>query len=254
MTGATRRRGEPLAVLGAVLAGWVALRMVLWEPAGVPAIAPDLRLAGPETVLVVSSARDLPVALSTPERKSSDPVSFVPGSSRHCSSLQPGCATRPAQNGVAANPVRAAFITVQDQAAPVLLPREPMLSPQVAAGHQLMMLAALGHLPLPQSLAASLARTADLPNPLSTPRPSRWSGDGWALLRRGSDGRATAPSFARYGASQAGAVLRYSLAPASAVRPQAHFRLTRALVGSGESEAALGLSLRPPRASGAALW
>ena len=27
-----RRRGQPLAVLGVVLAGWVGLRVVLWEP------------------------------------------------------------------------------------------------------------------------------------------------------------------------------------------------------------------------------
>jgi len=108
------------------------------------------------------------------------------------------------------------------------------------------MLAALGQLPLPPLIAASLGRPAAPAAARAVPGASRWSGDGWVLLRRGSDGIAAAPSFARYGASQAGAVLRYALAPDSAVRPQAHLRLTRALVGNGESEAALGLSLRPP--------
>ena len=129
-----------------------------------------------------------------------------------------------------------------------------MIQPRVAAGHQLMMLAALGQLPLPPLIAASQGWPTALPAPRRVSgEASRWSGDGWVLLRRGSDGLSAAPSaspaFARYGASQAGAVLRYSLAPASPLRPQAHLRLTRALVGArgrgGESEAAAGFSGRP---------
>jgi len=67
------------------------------------------------------------------------------------------------------------------------------------------------------------------------------------MLRGGGDGSLAAGSGApaTYGASQAGAVLRYRLAPASRHRPAAYLRATAALNGSDEREAALGLSARP---------
>ncbi|MCA1661199.1 MAG: hypothetical protein LC648_03130, partial [Novosphingobium sp.] len=43
-----RRRGAPLASLGALLAGWVALRALAWTPEGPPAQSPAG--AGRETV------------------------------------------------------------------------------------------------------------------------------------------------------------------------------------------------------------
>ncbi|MDR2858597.1 MAG: hypothetical protein LBV50_12245, partial [Novosphingobium sp.] len=57
----------------------------------------------------------------------------------------------------------------------------------------------------------------------------------------------TASGFApaTYGASQAGGVIRYRLAPASALRPTAYLRSSAALNGSREREVALGLSVRP---------
>jgi hypothetical protein len=64
-------------------------------------------------------------------------------------------------------------------------------------------------------------------------------GDGHASLALGGG---LPPS---YGASQAGAVIRYRLLPASANRPAAYLRATVALNGSGERTAALGLSARP---------
>ena len=48
-----------------------------------------------------------------------------------------------------------------------------------------------------------------------------------------------------YGASQAGAVLQYRLAPASPRDPRLYTRAYRALVRWGESELALGASARP---------
>lgn len=76
--------------------------------------------------------------------------------------------------------------------------------------------------------------------------PRRWSADAWVFLREG--GRASLASGAApatYGASQAGAVLRYRLAAESRHRPAAYIRTTAALGGSSEREAALGLSARP---------
>lgn len=71
----------------------------------------------------------------------------------------------------------------------------------------------------------------------------RWSADGWVLLRRDTttpflSGRPT------YGRSQAGAVLRYSLAPASPLRPQGYLRASAALAGVSEKEIAGGISGR----------
>jgi len=72
----------------------------------------------------------------------------------------------------------------------------------------------------------------------------RWSGDGWLLYRPGSRVSATSLLSPFYGASQAGAVVRYALAPGSALAPQAYLRASRALEFS-QLEGAAGLSLRP---------
>jgi hypothetical protein len=76
------------------------------------------------------------------------------------------------------------------------------------------------------------------------PSAGRWSADAWLHVRRGSGAPAAAirPS---YGRSQAGAVLRYRLAPSSAHRPLAYARLSRALAGEVETELAAGVLGRP---------
>lgn len=76
--------------------------------------------------------------------------------------------------------------------------------------------------------------------------PSRWSGDSWLLWRRDGGGVGIA-AFAgpSYGASQAGAVLRYRLAPGSRYQPQAYLRGSTALNDPRESELAFGLAVRP---------
>ena len=73
---------------------------------------------------------------------------------------------------------------------------------------------------------------------------SRWSGDGWLLLRTDGNGP-LAPGVPSYGRSQAGAVVRYQLAPSGGHRPLAYARVTRALTGPAESELAAGLAARP---------
>ncbi len=68
--------------------------------------------------------------------------------------------------------------------------------------------------------------------------PSRWAASAWLLARPGSSvdsGR----TIARYGASQAGAVIEYRLAGESA--PRAYVRASRALVDGGEAEVAAGV-------------
>lgn len=77
------------------------------------------------------------------------------------------------------------------------------------------------------------------------PRLSRWSADGWVLLR-GDQAPALAAGAASYGGSQAGAVLRYGFARASRLRPQAYVRVSSALSPRvQQKEVALGLTVRP---------
>jgi hypothetical protein len=126
-------------------------------------------------------------------------------------------------------------------------------------GQQLLLVAAFAHMELPPEMTAYLApaKSANQTGgtlaapaaPAGGPAPSlpsarRWSADGWLLLRRDSTG-ALAAGEPSYGRSQAGAVLRYRLAPTSGHRPVAYARVTGALAGPGEAELAIGLSARP---------
>jgi hypothetical protein len=129
-----------------------------------------------------------------------------------------------------------------------------------AVGHELLLAAAFRHMELPPEVVAYFVASGRLigpapaltagPPPISrtAARPAaagrRWTGDAWLLARNGTNGplAAAEPS---YGRSQAGAVLRYRLAPESGHRPLAYLRTTRALAGPRESEVAAGLAARP---------
>lgn len=78
------------------------------------------------------------------------------------------------------------------------------------------------------------------------PRASRWSGDGWLVVRRGGNrvGAGSAPYGPTYGANQVGAVLRYAIEPGDSHRLAAYLRGYGALNGTGEREAAVGLAAR----------
>jgi hypothetical protein len=81
----------------------------------------------------------------------------------------------------------------------------------------------------------------------------RWSGDAWLLLRDGGNGfnapgaglpGAVIPS-GFYGGSQAGAVLRYRLAPDSNWRPTLYLRAASGIERPRGEEVALGFAVRP---------
>ena len=81
------------------------------------------------------------------------------------------------------------------------------------------------------------------------PRPDRWSADAWFLLREGGGAtRLSSAASASYGGDQVGAVLRYALAPRSAIAPRVYTRASKALVATGEIEAATGVSVALTRA------
>lgn len=279
MMGRLSRRGQPLIVLVLVLGGWVSARAMMWDPAAVPAVELPVRsviaaLAIPAKGLRPAPARPAvasPAGMSVPGAADMDQVGLLAdqasaAASSFASQSEPGPLTSSVPATAPApliEPPRRSRQLVSQPPRPVVMP----VPPAIAAGHQLLWMAALSQIPMPATLLA-------MPDPAPAPVPfypagsqprgagnlganpganpganlgaNRWSLDSWVLWRRGSN---AAPSggllIPSYGASQAGAVLRFRLAPGSSLRPNAYLRTTAALNGSSEREVAVGLALRP---------
>ena len=244
---ARTRRGQPLIALALVLTGWVAVRAAVWDW---PAAA--------------QSRADLPVQ-TLAARVPAAPESPAPAA--QAAPPAPAWPQLAAIEASAFDPVEAAT----PRPMPLLPPLGPAPqvsdAPRLAAGHQLLWLAGVSQLTLPPDVAQHFAARPPLAPPPAAPaaallRERRWSGDGWLLLRRGGNGfnlpgaglpGANLPSGA-YGASQAGAVIRYRLAPSSPHRPAVYLRASSGLERPRGEEAALGLALRPlPRVPVAAM-
>lgn len=78
-------------------------------------------------------------------------------------------------------------------------------------------------------------------------RRKRWSVDAWAFYREGSAAGVPVPQGRApiYGASQMGALLQYRIHALGGHAPRLYLRGYKALIPGGETEAALGASLRP---------
>jgi hypothetical protein len=246
MTGAfspaERQRGAPLLALILLVGGWIALRVALWH----------LPFVGP--VPIKPAPAYAPPAIA----KRASEAGHVAGNVAS-GRQRPPHVTGPTDAPVSA-PLPSPWLPAEaDPGASWPAVSEPV-PPRQAVGQQLLLVAAFAHMELPAELAAyfvpdqqgspirpALARASAVRTGPSAPwaaSAARWTGDAWLLLRNGSGGPIAAgePS---YGRSQAGAVLRYRLAPLSGHRPQAYVRATRALSGARESEAAVGLAARP---------
>lgn len=221
------RRGMPLIMLLLVLGAWTGTRAMWWENP-FPAIS---EVVGTSFAATASTTRPEPAAMASPTP-----------SERAASRLMPAVSAP----DVGRNGLRIAFPTSM-----------PGVNPQKAAAHHLLWYAAM-HQPSQRdaiaetSYAAPLqaARDDNAPFLPSRSQPQRaaerWSLDAWAFWRQGSN--AAQVSVGRvpiYGASQAGAVLQFRLAPAARRDPRLYARAYRALVRQGESEVALGASARP---------
>ncbi|MGV2495425.1 hypothetical protein [Pelagerythrobacter aerophilus] len=226
---ADRRRGEPLLILVVLLTAWIGGRAMMWE-------APP----GPLEAMLDGVTR--PVLARGAAPRAAPPLTI---------------ATQPESNRplVGPGPLPPKQIVLLERL-PIWNPQAateppPPASSEVMASHQLLWLAATAQLPVPSDVAALLRARAAAPAsrarpPLAVRKPDRWSFDAWLLLRPGETGEA-APGgrLASYGASQAGAVIRYHLAPGSPHRPAAYARATQALAAGKESEFAAGLAARP---------
>lgn len=231
-------RGHPVIALLAVLGGWVGGRVATWEPPVAAALqwaAPGASvpedgfvadsLGGPQslpgtgsTPVAVEAGHVYPAGLATAR-----PVmpywryAMHPAASPRWNGALPAPTDRPLTPGH----LRSEFAMTES------LPRF--------------------YAPEPPGMVQAPPPSVSTKAQAGPPRVRRWSADTWALLRRDESGALASPGAlpATYGASQAGAVLRYRLALASAYRPTAYMRTTSTLGQLQETSAALGLSARP---------
>lgn len=266
-------RGQPLVLLAALLVGWACLRASFWETP-LLLVVPDVTPASPTTMAQEDSeparsgngeaiARaDAPAAgLHVPNRLApvqstalDDPAARLMGPALRPLPLPqfaPLSAPRSVPQAWPLPMPLPARVEQPPTDAPIAAVPAP-LPPRVAAGHNLLLLAGLAHMEIPQAILAYLQppippAVAPATGPAAirpAPALARWSADGWLLLRRDS----ASPLLSGrpgYGRSQMGAVLRYRLDPASPRGPQVQLRASRALAGAREGEVAAGLSVRP---------
>ena len=273
MTAQRRHRGEPLIMLGALMCGWVGLRAALWEPPYQQADASGYGAGGRDE----SIARKMAHGAAHPVRARPAVWFGGPAASRSPLSgaeagpliMREGLAL-PADLGP--RPVAEPRFTPPQSAAP-----EHQAHPaSLAAAHQLMWMAAVNAIPASwldgQGTAPKTPETFAPPDalgprqreilgarfPASAPASGgapasngarHWSGDGWMLVRGGSDTSTSGAALPIYGASQLGAVLRYRLAPSSGHQFSVYARATSALGNEPgqirDKDAALGVSARP---------
>ena len=236
-----RRGGRPLIAMFAILAAWIGVRATFWElPFALPAPgglfakaqtddmggATGSAIADPDGFVQVDAFRRLHAELAAAQRDAVPADSAGPGSKGSVSLL------------VMARPAAAAQLARSN----------------LSVSHQLLYAAAFGFVPTYDHLTGTVpeergARGLGVlllpPQPQSRAAPTdRWSADAWLLVRQGGSGpRLASVDPASYGSDQIGAVVRYSLAPGSALQPQAYARASKALVPGGESEAAAGASI-----------
>jgi hypothetical protein len=240
----TARRGSPLVVLAALVIVWIGGRATLWENpfTFLPADLPNL----------IAQADRLPASPEPPaESQQTATQNILPAKPAHPDTFDRFIAlTRP--------PYDTTSFDSRYEPVPFAM------APRAAAGHQMLLSAALSYVPSAQAFDPVTAIMSGRvsggfapanPPPFAVPLPvnaaaprtlDRWSLEGWAFWRQGSS--ASAISQGRvpiYGASQLGAILQYRLATNSRRDPRAYARTYRALVSNGESEIAGGVSLRP---------
>lgn len=244
--GGSGPRGQPVIALATVMALWIGIRMTFIGFEGDP-VAAQVRQAAQAPRPVPSAS---PVALVEEPPAPFSPwigyaavaVPYLPGPSG------PSAAYVPAPGPVRHARHSEAGIGAHASAGPVSL-----LPDGLAAAYDLPAGTSTGFTGQRRSFFApsSDAETEparDTPREAERRRLSRWSADGWLLMRSGDQPPGLAAGSASYGGSQAGAVLRYRLARASPLRPQAYVRFSGALGGKvQQSEVALGLMARPLR-------
>lgn len=236
------RRGQPLVALALVLAGWVGARAMLWEEIQLPGVLDRVK----EAVTIAASPEE-----SQPLEKARGGAPAPGVKAEPIRQAEPWAVTA-RQLPASIDPAPIAPLPGANHGA---IPPPGGSAPRISGAHQIAWIAGLAQLPVPafvQDRLGPVERSAALAPSLSGAvtgpgrAASRWSVDGWLLLRQGGAqlgaGGLPTPS---YGASQAGAVVRYRLAPGSALRPVAYLRASTAARAPRGEEVAAGLALRP---------
>lgn len=240
-----RLRGQPLIALLAVLAGWMGGRISAWDNP-LPVVAkgvPAVRLSSMEVAETAGSGG----AAMAAGPQSAPGAGFYPASGYGPPPMSnvpypvfvkvPVWVERPQRwysgrdRGLPQAPSGAAYGAREE------FPSGMMQDTRVSAG--LPPVWQFAAQPYPASNASPVA--------VALARPRRWSVDSWALLRQdGAGPLANGALPATYGASQAGAVLRYRLSPGDRRQLTGYMRTTATLgTAMRETAAALGVSARP---------
>lgn len=247
-----RLRGQPLALLLLVLGGWIAIRMVTWQP-------PQWRQGQDLRAMLIEAKGQIEAegeAGKAELARSYVPVS-VPHSHVHWD-MRPGQWQWPGPVAWSAvgqtGPVQPVRVIISAEALQAALRG---IDPKIAGASGMLRgddralaeaLERMGALPAMAAYGGQSIQQAPAPVPLSPGAAQkgadRWSADAWMLLRR-ENARSLAAGRPVYGGSQAGAVLRYHLAPQNAHSPIAYLRASQAMGGIRQSEAALGFGIRP---------
>lgn len=212
----SRSRGQPLLALVLIVGGWIGARALAWDHALEREQAILRAQAAPSPALLSAPRR----ALTTATTANAGELTSAPGGPLR--PLLPQVDLAPAPSWLASLP----------PAPTGPLPPDPALSTtgqRIAAvgGHHALWLAATALMPLPPLGLRELDRTA------AAVPARRWSADGWLLLRPNPDGIITpGPLPGTYGASQAGAVVRYRLDTTSLHKPALYARAAAA-IGKG---------------------
>jgi hypothetical protein len=208
MTIGKRRQGQPLAALLGVFGLWVGVRVLLWQSPLLP-FDESLGLVTART----GAAQANHVSSSKRSYAGADIAFAQLAEPAHTPSLGSGTLTSPPSLLVLPSDARQAPDTSARASAFAPAPEGPHLAPlaQVRASRQ----------------------------------ASRWSGDAWLLYRPSAAGLPEpGPFVGRYGASQAGALLRYRLQPGGH-RLALYAQASTALAASMDRNVAVGLSGRP---------
>ena len=227
----TGQKGQPLVVLAIFLSIWIGGRAIMWDSPillveAIEHSASELLASQSDGAASKSTNNSILGQDATLDVRTRLPSSILPYAH--------------AQETITTE--NEPFVW-EKQRAPDLAPRS-----ETAAAHQLIWLAAMAHLPVPEPISAITANAERAADPKIHPiaGTDRWSLDAWAFWREGSGTPlVSAGRSPTYGASQAGAVLNYRLAPSSTRDPRLYTRTYTALIDMGESELAGGLSLRP---------
>ncbi len=247
----SQHRGRPLLMLAILLSCWAGMRATFWEP---PFPADGMA----ENLLADSYDAKVPKDGRSAKWPNTASAGNLAAEAQFEASpqAQPTLPPFADQSGVMlapdALPAPWAQIIDLPPTDTVTRPSAPIAekAPRTAAAHQLMFLAALSKLPVPDFLAQSVVASAGPDTSAATvtvpARADRWSLDTWLFWREGSDRTlAAAGRVPSYGASQTAGVLRYRIAPNNRHDPRAYFRAYRALIDDGEGELASGVSARP---------